>query len=123
MNTREAHAILLASVMESDLLVKPEEIEAGRRILQRTAEKAGKSPADWGAAIAEHSNLPEAIERLKAQPEEFRANIVADLWEMSFADGEVHRDEKDFITRIADMLGVPALSKGSWPIPIAGEDD
>ena len=118
MNLPQAHATLLAGVMESDLLVRPHEIEAGRRILARAAKAPyGQGMADWGEAVGNAGNLQDAIRAFKDTPQETRETLLADLWEMAFCDGEVHRDERDFIHSVARLLDLPPLSKGSWPIP------
>jgi len=119
MNLPEAHATLLTAVMEADILVKPQEIEAGRRILVRASKaKDSEGLADWGRAIGEHNDLGDAIVAFKNRPERVRQVLIADLWEMAFSDGEVHSDERDFIYKVAEWLGVRPLSKDSWPIPV-----
>lgn len=110
MDLPDAHAALLAAMMELDLIVRPEEIEAGRRILLRAARATGQGLADWGKAIGEHQNLTHATEAFLAQPLETRARLVEDLWEMARADGEIHPDERDFIAKLADLMDVPAQS-------------
>lgn len=120
MNLPEAHATLLAAAMEADILVKHEEIEAGRRILMRASKaKDSEGLADWGRAVSEHNDLEGAIAAFKNRPADVRQMLIADLWEMAISDGEVHRDERDFIYKVAKWLDVPPLSKDSWPIPVS----
>lgn len=120
MNLPDAHATLLAALMEADVLVKHEEIEAGRRILVRASKaKDSEGLGDWGRAVGDHSDLAGAVAAFKDRPLKAREMLIADLWEMAFSDGEVHRDERDFIHKVAEWLDVPPLSKESWPIPVS----
>ena len=47
----------------------------------------------------------------KALPEEDRLRIIEMMWEIAFADGEIHGYEENLIWRTAELLGIPSRER------------
>lgn len=47
----------------------------------------------------------------KALPEDDRLQIIEMMWEIAFADGEVHGYEENLIWRTAELLGIPSRER------------
>lgn len=115
----EAMAVLLASVMEADIIVRNEEIHAGQRILSRIITKQGDYlKGEWEYALTHSHLIDEAVAVLLREPETARKAIIEDLWEMAISDAELHLDEHQLIHEIARKLNVPARPDGEPPLPI-----
>lgn len=92
------------------------EFDAGERLLlQRTVEtRFGLDPAAARELIeAAAESEREAVDLyrftnvLKRKlDEEGRRQVVGMLWEMAYADGDIHEFEENVIWRVAELLGV-----------------
>ena len=108
---RVAAAALMVRTVDADGRVLPEERAALERAL---AETYGLDAAGVGALIergraADHGATDlyqhTRVLRRRTDPEE-RAQLVGLLYEIAFADSELHEGEDATVTRIADLLGV-----------------
>ena len=110
-DVRTASAALLFHVIDADGVVTEDERTRMRQVLSEEfgidaaeAERlaAAGQAADEGAVDLFHftSVLKDRLE------EEDRIRFVEMLWEVTFADGEVHELEDNLIWRVADLLGV-----------------
>ena len=108
---RVAAAALMVRTVDADGRVLPEERAALERALAETydLDPAGVAAlivrgegADRGATdLYEHTS----VLRRRTEPEE-RAALVGLLYELAFADDELHEGEDATVTRISDLLGV-----------------
>ena len=88
-----------------DESVKLRSLVKGRFGLEESA--ADKLIADAREADIEAVDLYGFTSVLKSQLDEAgRARIVEMMWEMVFADGEVHEFEDNLVWRVAELLGV-----------------
>ena len=106
-----AAAALMVHVISADGVVRPEEETRLREVLaehyaldaQAADELAHTAHATQEAAI----DLFGFTSLLKRQMDEpGRIGLVEDLWEMVYADGQVHEFEDNVVWRIAELLGV-----------------
>ncbi len=73
---------------------------------------AEKLIAQAKAADLEAVDLFKFTSVLKAKLDEAgRARIVEMMWEMVFADGQVHEFEDNLVWRVAELLGVPSRER------------
>lgn len=113
---RVAAAALMVRTVDADGRVLPEERAALERALAETyaLDAAGVAAliergqrADHGATdLYEHTS----VLRRRTSPEE-RASLVGVLYELAFADDELHEGEDATVTRISDLLGVDARDR------------
>lgn len=108
---RVATAALLFHIIGADGIVTDDERAKMRALL---AQEFGLDPAE-ADRIAEAGREADAgavdlyqfTSVLKARMEaEHRVRFVEMLWEVTYADGEVHELEDNLIWRISDLLGV-----------------
>lgn len=110
-DVRTASAALLFHVIDADGIVTDDERARMRQVLSEEfkidaadAERlaAAGQAADEGAVDLFHftSVLKNRLE------EEDRIRFVEMLWQVTYADGEVHELEDNLIWRVADLLGV-----------------
>lgn len=94
-------------------------IDESRRLRRLVQDQFGLTEAETEqlvsrAETAEHESvdLYRFTSVLKAKlDEEGRANIVEMMWEMVFADGEVHEFEDNLVWRVAELLGVSSRER------------
>lgn len=108
---RLAAAALLVHISGIDGHVSTDESRRLRGLLQKQfgLDAAETEQLVSEAETAEHESvdLYRFTSVLKARlDEEGRANIVEMMWEMVFADGEVHEFEDNLVWRVAELLGV-----------------
>ena len=111
LDVRTAAAALMVHVIASDGEIRPEEKAKLHEVL---AEHHAVDEADAAALASEARAAQEAAidlfaftRRVKAEmPEGDRIGLVEDLWEMVYADGEVHEFEDNVVWRIAELIGV-----------------
>ena len=110
-DVRTASAALLFHIIDADGVVTDDERATMRQVLSEEfdidageAERlaAAGQAADEGAVDLFHftSVLKNRLE------EEDRIRFVEMLWDVTYADGEVHELEDNLIWRVADLLGV-----------------
>lgn len=106
---RQAVAVLLVEMERADFSYEPEERQELRRLLARRFEIA-VSEVDELIRLAEQTDpisLHQYISELNTlMPYGERCDMVQMLWEMAYADGQLHRYEEHLLRKIADLLHV-----------------
>jgi uncharacterized tellurite resistance protein B-like protein len=113
---RLAAAALLVHIISIDGVAADSERAKLRTLLQERFELGAKeAEALIGrahAADAEAVDLYAFTSVLKAKlDEEGRSHVIEMMWEIVFADGEVHEFEENLVWRVAELLGVPARER------------
>ncbi|MEL6750861.1 MAG: TerB family tellurite resistance protein [Pseudomonadota bacterium] len=108
-----AAAALMVHVIAADGIITEEEDDRLRKVLHDhydvTASEADTLAAEAKAAQDEAIDLYDFTSVLKRDmDEDDRILLVEDLWEMVFADGELHEFEDNVVWRVAELLGVHA---------------
>jgi len=106
-----AQAALMYHVVAADGVVRPEEKQRLKDILASEYDlsetETERLVQDGKEADAEAIDLYGFTSILRRSlDEEERLTIVENLWEMVFADGELHELEDHTLWRIAELLGV-----------------
>ncbi|MCW5713248.1 MAG: TerB family tellurite resistance protein [Bauldia sp.] len=113
---RLAAAALLVHVVNVDGTVGDDE---RKRLQELVAERFGLADAEAQSLIDRaHAADVEAVDLyrftsiLKAKLDEAgRLRVIEMMWEMAFADGEVHEFEENVMWRVAELLGVPSRER------------
>lgn len=109
---RLAIAVLLVEVAEADYQDKPEEREALQKCVR---EQFGLEPSEAEELIelarSEHTNSTDyyqftSLINSQYKPDE-KAAIIDGLWQIAFADNQLHHYEEHVIRRLAELLHVP----------------
>jgi uncharacterized tellurite resistance protein B-like protein len=90
---REAEVVALKSAMAAHFDIEGEELEA----LFRAGEEADRDAVDlysFTSVLKRHLD------------EDKRAEFIAVMWEVVYADGELHELEDNLIWRVAELIGV-----------------
>ncbi len=127
-DVRLALAALLAHVMSIDGVVEDAEKAQLRAVLEKEYEIAGD---DLDRLIEEAIRADdEAVDLygftsiLKRNMEhEQRLRVVEHLWEMVYADGQVHEFEDNLVWRIAELLGVESRDRIARRARVAGRTE
>lgn len=113
---RLAAAALLVHISGIDGTVSEDESARLRELIQSRFELSEKDTEQLVSKAEEADS--EAVDLygftsvLKNRlDEEGRANIVEMLWEIVFADGEVHEFEDNLVWRVAELLGVSSRER------------
>jgi uncharacterized tellurite resistance protein B-like protein len=111
-----AAAALLFHVIAVDGVVSAAECETLRLVLARRfdldAERVAELVKSAEAAEAEAVDLYTFTSVLKRRLElEDRERIVAMMWELVYADGNVHELEDNVVWRVAELLDVPSRTR------------
>lgn len=109
---RLATAVLLLEAARADFEQQPAEIEAVRAELSR---RFGLAPQDLDALIGdarqrarESVSLHDFVAALNAGASGAeRADMIAMLWRVAYADGRLDAHEEHLIRRLAELLHVP----------------
>ena len=113
---RLAAAALLVHIMNIDGTVSREECRKLSELVKDRFELS-KEEADKlidAATIADRNavDLYGFTTVLKAKLDEAgRSRVIEMMWEMVFADGEVHEFEDNVVWRVAELLGVPTRDR------------
>ncbi|MCW5718268.1 MAG: TerB family tellurite resistance protein [Bauldia sp.] len=113
---RLAAAALLVHVVNVDGTVGDDE---RKRLQELVSERFGLAGAEAQSLIDRaHAADVEAVDLyrftsiLKAKLDEAgRLRVIEMMWEMAFADGEVHEFEENVMWRVAELLGVPSRER------------
>jgi uncharacterized tellurite resistance protein B-like protein len=127
-DVRLALAALLAHAMSIDGVVEETEKAQLRAVLEKEYDIAGE---DLDKLIDEAIRADdEAVDLygftsiLKRNMEhEQRLRVVEHLWEMVYADGEVHEFEDNLVWRIAELLGVQSRDRIARRARVAGRTE
>lgn len=111
-----AAATLMVHVIAADGSIKPEEEARLLAILEEhyavSGEDAAKLATDAKERQAEAIDLYGFTSLLKRDmTDSERLALVEDLWEMVYADGEVHEFEDNVVWRTAELLGILARDR------------
>ncbi|TFF18071.1 hypothetical protein E3C22_22500 [Jiella endophytica] len=110
-DVKVASAALLFHIIEADGIVTDSE---RRRLVDVLGEEFGLSAAEAQRLAGEGKRADQQSVDLyhftsilkRELDEEHRIRFVEMLWEVTYADGEVHELEDNLIWRIAELLGV-----------------
>lgn len=108
---RLSAAVLMAHAIAVDGTVKPEEQSQMLSVLKKhygLSEEHAIELAKRARQTEEQSiDLFTFTSQLKAQMSETeRLGLIEDLWEMVYADGELHEFEDNFVWRVAELLNI-----------------
>lgn len=113
-----AAAVLLVEAARMDDRIAPEERERiGTLVRERfglTAEETRdlmKAAESQARGVAPHFNYTSVV--IERCPPEQRLWMVEMLWEVAYADGELHPLESNLLRRIAGLLHVPDVEVGA----------
>ncbi|WP_102868801.1 TerB family tellurite resistance protein [Pseudovibrio exalbescens] len=113
---RVAAAALMFHIIAVDGDVEPEELEALNKTLKNAYNLSDEETTNLVKLAEERDN--EAVDLygftyvLKRQlSEEDREKVIEMMWEMVFADGNVHEFEDNTIWRVAELLGVSSRQR------------
>lgn len=106
-----AQAALMFHVIAADGIVYDEEKDRLRHILETRYELTNADAEqllnEAGKADSEAIDLYKFTSILKRQLEhEERLALIENLWEMVYADGEIHELEDNVVWRIAELLAI-----------------
>ncbi len=90
---QQQEKLKLRSILSTNYDVDPEDID-------QLIEKAGKADREAVDLYAFTSVLKRHLS------EDERLALVEDLWEMVFADGEIHEFEDNIVWRVAELIAV-----------------
>lgn len=108
-----AAAALMVHVMAADGTIRPEEEAKLLSVLREhyaVSQDDAKTLAENARAAQETAvDLYGFTSILKQQmTEEERLGLIEDLWEMVYADGDLHEFEDNVVWRVAELIGVHA---------------
>lgn len=106
-----AAAALMVQVMVADGKVTPEEEAKLNAVLAQhyalTPEDAKKLAEQARVVQDESIDLHSFTSLIKQEMSEGeRQGLIEDLWEMVYADGEVHEFEDNIVWRVAELVGI-----------------
>lgn len=105
-----AAAALMFAVMDADGVRHEAERETLRDLLEETYHLGDSSldklVIEAEAAEAESVDLYQFTSSIVKLSEEQRLHFIELLWEVVFADGELHEMEDNVVWRIAELIGV-----------------
>lgn len=109
---RLAAAVLLVEVARADYSVEPAEESRLYDLLQRQFDLSGDEIIDLKTSAEDTADISISLHRHldtinQAYSSEQKTGLLAMLWEMAYADGEIHHYEEHLIRRIADLLYIP----------------
>ncbi len=104
-------AALMVHIIMADGIVRPEESAKLHSILTLhyglSEEEATLLTTEAKSADAEAVDLYSFTSILKREMDEIeRIALVEDLWEMVYADGELHEFEDNIVWRVAELIAV-----------------
>jgi uncharacterized tellurite resistance protein B-like protein len=111
-----AAAVLMVHVIAADGKIAPEEEERLDAILRQhyaVTDAEAKTLAQ-AAKLAQSDaiDMYSFTSILKTEMEESeRRALVEDLWEMVYADGEVHEFEDNVVWRVAELIGIQSRER------------
>jgi len=113
---RLAAAALLVHIISVDGVVDEAEKSKLREVMQRTYE-LNDEDADELIRLAKERDL-EAVDLYsftsvlkRSLDEKERLNVVEMMWEMVYADGQVHEFEDNTVWRVAELLGISSRDR------------
>jgi len=110
-NKKLCAAVLMVNIIAADGKITPEEEARLLHVLEThyemTAEEARSLAELAHIRKAESIDLFRFTSALKTQMSETeRLGLIEDLWEMVYADGELHELEDNLVWRVAELLNV-----------------
>ncbi len=107
-----AAAVLLIEVAKSDHVVRDMQIDSLKDVLRREWSLDDSDLTDLVCvardAAEAHVSLHEQIALVNANfSAQQKFNLVRGLWEVAYANGELHHHEELLIRRLADLMYVP----------------
>jgi len=111
-----AAAALMVHVIAADGKITEEEQGKLRTILREhysvSDDEAAGLEAAAKAAQSEAVDMYRFTSILKAEMDESeRLALIEDLWEMVYADGQVHEFEDNVVWRVAELVGIQARER------------
>ncbi len=116
LDKRLAAAALLVQVMAADGKIRPEEEQKLHAVLNEhyavSKEEAKALEKAARQAQGEAIDLYQFTSVLKREMEmSERLGVVEDLWEMVYADGELHEFEDNIVWRVAELIGIQSRER------------
>ena len=107
-----AVGVLLLEVARADHELHQQELDRLLQVLREqwtlTDEEASELLAAATREADRHASLHEHVRLLNTRLDAAqRRSLVTGLWEVAWADGEIHRYEEHLVRRLADLLHVP----------------
>ena len=119
---RTSAATLIMGLIKSDGEIRKEEIDAA---YERLSNLGDQGDADWApgdnSVIGRSSGnrIADALGALRYSPEEDRLDLLAALWDVAAADGELHELEAEFVDTAAEALDLtPGIVEIVRPVGI-----
>ena len=111
MDKKLCAAVLMVHAIAADGKVTPEEEAKFLAVLHTHYEmddvQAGELAANAKRVQAESVDLYSFTSVVKSQMSETeRMGLIEDLWEMVYADGQLHEFEDNLVWRIAELIGI-----------------
>lgn len=105
-----AAAALMFAVMDADGVRHEAERETLRDVLEETYHLDGAAldrlVSHAETAEAESVDLYQFTSSIVKLDEKYRVHFIELLWEVVFADGEVHEMEDNVVWRVAELIGI-----------------
>ena len=111
-----AAAALMVHVIAADGKITPQEEERLNAILREHYAVSENDAQELAAAARDEQSDAVDLYRftsiLKAEmSEEERLALIEDLWEMVYADGDLHEFEDNVVWRVAELIGVQSRER------------
>lgn len=108
---RIASGALLLEMCRADLKILPEEHESIAESIRRAFELSTEETRELLRAADEESQCAVSINIYTSLIQEYstgrqKRDLIADLWRVAYADGELHRLEEQLVSRVAALLQV-----------------
>ena len=108
---RKNAAILINNLIKADGEIRREEVDAAYAYLNGPSEDGEPRPWSSGdnAVVGrrDSADLSTAIGALRYAPEEDRMHLLAAMWDVAAADGEIADSETEFVRGAAEALDLP----------------
>ncbi len=104
---RNSAATLIMGLIKSDGEIRSAEIDAA---YEKLNDMGGKDDTNWSAGDnsvigrSSGNRIADALGALRFAPEEDRLDLLAALWDVAAADGELHKMEAEFVQTAAEAL-------------------
>jgi len=116
LDKRLAAAALMVQVMAADGKIRPEEEEKLHAVLnehyavnKEDAKKLEKAAREAQGEAVDLYGFTSVLKREMDMTE--RLALVEDLWEMVYADGELHEFEDNIVWRVAELIGIQSRER------------
>ena len=103
-------ATLIMGLIKADGDIKLEEVDAAYSYIRNMSGDASERPWTPGDNVVlgrtGGNRIAEALGALRYSPEEDRLDLLAALWDVAAADGDIHEMESEFVQSAAEALNI-----------------